>query len=584
MSSVLGNNDFLLEQCHLNSEEKYACSRHLLKLINESMELRNWHRGEKFCTILRSINPDHHECSVKWCECLFQLGDYHAVLRIVNEEYIEKLDNKIWIKIPLLIFKADSEFNIGQHTLCAETLNSTLKYIKHLEILQNLEYKEELLLKQYTTRILLLQSRIYELNNMISKVITTLEYILLKYDYLNIQAIKKIFCTYFLTKQQKINIFNKWIINIPNDFHWISDIVSLRILYDHWNQDRKFEDLFFNKKGIKFEEINKSLLYEILENIPQYVFNTCFFREHRICLLWNIGQLSTLINELSQLNPINLISQDKIIVIYVCALTECKDTGSILKLSQIVNKKAPLSAISLFIMGCYYFNQNLYSKAIHLYRKTIEKEPGFFEAYLALGHSLAMDNNYDQALAIYESLQTNWKGSYLGVFYQGIEYMRNKKLDLAYEFLKESYQLAPYDPYVLNEYGILLFNNKNFVEASSIFKQASQNCNTDHFTKRDLYYKIQANLGLSLIWSYMYTSNCTEDNILDEAINCLNRYIKVHHLKTNPSIKLGLAISLHLRAKFEEASKLYLSLMSEQYFNSQLLQLLHSICTDCNIS
>ena len=84
----------------------------------------------------------------------------------------------------------------------------------------------------------------------------------------------------------------------------------------------------------------------------------------------------------------------------------------------------------------------------------------FGPAWLAYGHSFAIENEHDQAMATYFTSSQLMKGCHLPVLYIGLEYGLTNNTKLAEKFFSQAQSIAPNDPFVLHEMGVIAFQNK----------------------------------------------------------------------------------------------------------------------------
>jgi anaphase-promoting complex subunit 6 len=81
-------------------------------------------------------------------------------------------------------------------------------------------------------------------------------------------------------------------------------------------------------------------------------------------------------------------------------------------------------------------------------------------AWLAFGHSFASDNEHDQAMAAYFTASQLMKGCHLPILYIGLEYGLTNNAKLAERFFSQALSIAPEDPFVLHEMGVIAFQNQ----------------------------------------------------------------------------------------------------------------------------
>lgn len=83
----------------------------------------------------------------------------------------------------------------------------------------------------------------------------------------------------------------------------------------------------------------------------------------------------------------------------------------------------------------------------------------FGPAWLAYGHSFAVENEHDQAMAAYFKASQLMKGCHLPLLYIGLECGLTNNIKLADKFFQQAQSIAPNDPFVIHEMGVICFYN-----------------------------------------------------------------------------------------------------------------------------
>ena len=83
----------------------------------------------------------------------------------------------------------------------------------------------------------------------------------------------------------------------------------------------------------------------------------------------------------------------------------------------------------------------------------------FGPAWLAYGHSFAVENEHDQAMAAYFKASQLMKGCHLPLLYIGLECGLTNNLKLADKFFQQAQSIAPDDPFVIHETAVIAFYN-----------------------------------------------------------------------------------------------------------------------------
>ncbi|KAH8742042.1 hypothetical protein FG386_003544 [Cryptosporidium ryanae] len=560
-----------LKQHNILSERKYLMDvathfvDHFRLLIDESIRIRNWKRGEKYCSLLRLVNPLDINDTLKWCKCLYHLSDYFAVIRITKSIYLDTKSELCVTGLQLLVLRSESEFSIGRYNDCVDTSNTIIRSATDMFI-SNSNPKSIFFLKQIKIKALSIQARIYELNNINDKFIEINKNILFNEDPLNILAIKSVFSSQRLSIEDKFRLLEEWEKHVTEKFKWMFHIVQFRVLCDQ-----------FTGINIDFKEITKFLNFNsrFIDKIPFFISKMSFVRDFLYPIPFQENK-TILFKESRVFDPSNCLDCEREIIMRTTSAQN--DIGLILTSTNILDQKIPLSPLSLFSMGCYYYKQSIYSKSAHLFRRVIELEPGFYEAHLLLAHSFSLNNNHSQALMMYSFIQDKWKGSYYGSLYKGIEYLKSGEYEMAKLNIEKSLQQNSFNPILLNEYGVLQFYRKKYKEAISTFRRALDSDILKEVKNKDLLYLLRINLSCSLIWSFLYSNSDQDVFIIDEVISLLQGTISNKNTRFSNSLaKIVLAIAYQISGSKEKATDKYLECLSLK--NPVNLDLLHLMCS-----
>ncbi|EHB01156.1 Cell division cycle protein 16-like protein [Heterocephalus glaber] len=101
---------------------------------------------------------------------------------------------------------------------------------------------------------------------------------------------------------------------------------------------------------------------------------------------------------------------------------------------------------------------------------TLEKTYG--PAWIAYGHSFAVESEHDQAMAAYFTAAQLMKGCHLPMLYIGLEYGLTNNSKLAERFFGQALSIAPEDPFVIHEVGVVAFQNGEWKTAEKWFLDA----------------------------------------------------------------------------------------------------------------
>lgn len=119
----------------------------------------------------------------------------------------------------------------------------------------------------------------------------------------------------------------------------------------------------------------------------------------------------------------------------------------------------PNLAISWYAVGCYYYVIGKNDNARRFFSKATSLDRLFGPAWLAYGHSFAIENEHDQAMAAYFKASQLMKGCHLPLLYIGVECGLTNNVRLAEKFFQQAHNIAPDDPFTMHEKGVIAFQN-----------------------------------------------------------------------------------------------------------------------------
>ena len=84
---------------------------------------------------------------------------------------------------------------------------------------------------------------------------------------------------------------------------------------------------------------------------------------------------------------------------------------------------------------------------------------------MAFGISLACEGERDQARAAFAAAARIMQGSFLPLMFLGKEYYLTCAVSTCAKFMKSALNVSPHNPHLLQEVGVMLFNNCDFFKA-----------------------------------------------------------------------------------------------------------------------
>ena len=134
-------------------------------------------------------------------------------------------------------------------------------------------------------------------------------------------------------------------------------------------------------------------------------------------------------------------------------------------------KHFPTSPISWYAVSSYYYVIGKHTQARRYLTKSINLDPHFAPAHLAFGLSFASEGEHDQAIAAFSHAARYMRGSHIPLMYLGKEYYITGAVPISTSFFKNALSLAPRDPTLLQEIGMVLASAGNYDKAEKYFQR-----------------------------------------------------------------------------------------------------------------
>ncbi|XP_047361479.1 cell division cycle protein 16 homolog isoform X1 [Vespa velutina] len=158
--------------------------------------------------------------------------------------------------------------------------------------------------------------------------------------------------------------------------------------------------------------------------------------------------------------------------VHIACLVELKKTNALFYLAHKLVDLYPDMALAWFAVGCYYYSIGKSDPARRYLVKATTLNSLFAPTWLVYGHSFAVENEHDQAMAAYFNASQLMKGCHLPLLYIGLECGLTNNLKLADKFFQQAQEIAPNDPFVIHEMGVISFYNMDYKTAERQFKEA----------------------------------------------------------------------------------------------------------------
>lgn len=257
------------------------------------------------------------------------------------------------------------------------------------------------------------------------------------------------------------------------------------------------------------------------------------------------------------------------LTVYISSLMELDKPTQLFDIAHQLVDLYPESAISWFAVGCYYLVINKVEPARRYLSKATSLDNVFGPAWLVYGHSFAVEREHDQAMAAYFRAYHLMRGCHLPLLFIGVEYGRANDCRLADKFLSQAKSVAPEDPFVLHEYGVVYYRNRDYKAALECFKEAEKILKqVDSKSPRD-----QANWTNSDRFKQKWEPLLNNIGHTLRQLGCYNEAIEYHNkaltlIQANASTYSALGFLYYLKGNWDQALEYLNNALSIRYNDS----------------
>ena len=281
--------------------------------------------------------------------------------------------------------------------------------------------------------------------------------------------------------------------------------------------------------------------------------------ENHLCA-YDMSQAIVLTKQIVNRDPFHILG---VTVHYAC-LVRLKRSSELFKLAHNAVEAAPGKALSWYAVGCYYLSLGKCSAAVRNFTRACQLEGGFAQSWMALGHSYALQDESEPALAAYRTAMRLHPASHLPPLAMVPLMQASGQVALAKQYLELAMSRCPFDPLVYHEAGVLEYNTGSFPAAASLFRVAAQSISQSPHHVRGQFEATFLNLGHAT----------RKLNKLREAAAAYGAALSLS--PGRPSTLAALAFTHQLAGDSDKASILYHSALAkvpEDLFCQRMLRL-----------
>ncbi|KAH8822920.1 cell division control protein 16 [Flagelloscypha sp. PMI_526] len=138
---------------------------------------------------------------------------------------------------------------------------------------------------------------------------------------------------------------------------------------------------------------------------------------------------------------------------------------------ELVDKE-PGNPLSWYAVGVWYLCTKKWGAARQYFSKTSLMDPRFAPAWIAFGHTFALEGEHEHAVVSYSSCARMFPASHLPLTFVGMEHLMLAHHGLAEEALNAANTMCDSDPLLMNERGAMAFWQNDFQQAAELFQKA----------------------------------------------------------------------------------------------------------------
>ncbi|KAJ3573119.1 hypothetical protein NP233_g2630 [Leucocoprinus birnbaumii] len=224
--------------------------------------------------------------------------------------------------------------------------------------------------------------------------------------------------------------------------------------------------------------------------------------------------------------------------------------------------REPENPISWYAVGVWYLSGGKWHQARQYFSKTSLMDPRFAPAWIAFGHTFALEGEHDHAVTAYSTCARMFTGSHLPLMFVGMEHIMLSNYALADEALNAAYTMCNGDPLLQNERGVMAYNHGDFEKAATLFQEALELAQITQSSRKS--------------WATTYINLGTCYRRLGRLDDAQDTYKKVLELDPRHAVALGfLGMVYHLKGDLDQAIVRYHESLSVDPTNSHILECLH---------
>ncbi|KAL0122000.1 hypothetical protein PUN28_007059 [Cardiocondyla obscurior] len=431
------------------------------KLVKSYIDLHLYSAALFWADKVVSLSNEDPKDVCTLAQCMYLMKQYHRAAHLIKRYGLEKSDVMCHYLTVRCLLEA-KDYNdalqvINESEICTNITQAGITFAARTDIFQDAP-------KNVQSSILYVKGRVYEA--MDNRALATECYKqALQCDVYSYEAFEALVQNQMLSASEEKELLE----SLPfADQCTKGEAELLRLLYD--SKLKKYQEPNTKQSLTTCSVMGISVTEKLADNLDMEVA-----KAERLYYNCDYHQCFSLTEKILKKDPYH----NACLPVHIACLVELKKTNALFYLAHRLVDLYPEMALAWFAVGCYYYTIGKSDQARRYLAKATALDRLFGPAWLAYGHSFAVENEHDQAMAAYFKASQLMKGCHLPLLYIGLECGLTNNLKLADKFFQQAQGIAPNDPFVIHEMGVICFYNLDYKNAERLFKEAMKSIQGD---------------------------------------------------------------------------------------------------------
>ncbi|XP_077273220.1 cell division cycle protein 16 [Temnothorax americanus] len=446
---------------HSLLDEKIIDLENCRKLVKSYIDLHLYSAALFWADKVVSLSNEDPKDVCTLAQCMYLMKQYHRAAHLIKRYGLEKSDVMCHYLTVRCLLEA-KEYNdalqvINESEICTNITQAGITFADRTDIFQDAP-------KNVQSSILYVKGRVYEA--MDNRAVATECYKqALQCDVYSYEAFEALVQNQMLSASEERELLE----SLPfTEQCTKGEAELLRLLYD--SKLKKYQEPNTKQSLITCSVMGICVADRLADNLDMEVA-----KAERLYYNCDYHQCFSLTEKILKKDPYH----NSCLPVHIACLVELKKTNALFYLAHRLVDLYPEMALAWFAVGCYYYTIGKSDQARRYLAKATALDRLFGPAWLAYGHSFAVENEHDQAMAAYFKASQLMKGCHLPLLYIGLECGLTNNLKLADKFFQQAQGIAPNDPFVIHEMGVICFYNLDYKNAERLFKEAMKSIQGD---------------------------------------------------------------------------------------------------------